>query len=154
MVPGLGVRHQTAAPEDLPELADLTHHVGRRERDIELEPARLDPLDEILATDLVGAGAECFLRLLALGEHRDPDDLAGAMRQDDRPTDHLVGVARIDPEPEMGLDGRVEGDGTGLAGELDRRDRRVDLVAVDELRRLEIFLAVLRHVVRSSCRPV
>jgi hypothetical protein len=76
------------------------------------------------------------------------------MRQDDGPTDHLVRVTRIDPEPEMRLDRGVEGDGARLAGELDRRDRQVDLGAVDEIRRFEIFLAMLRHIVRSSCRPV
>ena len=102
--PGLGVRHQAAPAEDLAELADQAHRVGRRERDVELEPAGLDLLDQVLAADLVGAGAERLLGLLALGEDRDADDLAGAVREHDRAADHLVGVARIDPEPEVRLD--------------------------------------------------
>ena len=104
IVPGLRVRHQAAPAEDLAEPADHAHRVGRRERDVELEPAGLDLLDQVLAADLVGAGAERLLGLLALGEDGDPDDLARAVRQDDRAADHLVGVARVDAEPEVGLD--------------------------------------------------
>ena len=81
---------------------------GRRDGDVEVEPAALDLLDEVLAADLVGAGAQGLLGLLALGEDGDPDDLAGAVRQDDGAADHLVGVARIDAEAEVGLDGGVE----------------------------------------------
>ena len=105
---GLGVRHQPPAAEDLAEPADHAHRVGRREGDVELEPAGLDLLDEVLGADLVGAGAERLLGLVALGEDRDPDDLARAVREDDRAADHLVGVAGIDAEAEVGLDGRVE----------------------------------------------
>ena len=79
---------------------------GRRERDVELEPAGLDLLDQVLAADLVGAGAQRLLGLLALGEDGDPDDLARAVRQHDGAADHLVGVARVDAEAEVGLDGR------------------------------------------------
>ena len=86
----------------------MAHHVGRREGDVELEPAGFDPLDEVVATDLVGTGAQRFLGLLALGEDRDPDGLARAVRQDDRAADHLVGVARVDAEAEVGLDRGVE----------------------------------------------
>ena len=107
----LGVRHEAAPAEDLAQLADHAHRVRRRERDVELQPAGLDLLDEVLATDLVGAGAQRLLGLLALGEDGDPDDLAGAVREDDRAANHLVGVARVDAEAQVGLDGRVEGDG-------------------------------------------
>ena len=102
----LRVRHQAAAAEDPAEAADHAHHVGRRERDVELEPAGLDLLDQVLGADLVGAGAQRLLGLLALGEHGDADDLAGAVREDDGAADHLVGVAGIDAEPEVRLDRR------------------------------------------------
>ena len=111
---GLGVRHQAAAAEDLAEPADQAHRVGRRERDVELEPAGLDLLDQVLATDLVGTGAQRLLGLLALGEDGDADDLARAVRQDDRAADHLVGVAGVDAEAEVRLDRRVEVDGRRL----------------------------------------
>jgi hypothetical protein len=92
--PGLRVGHESAATKDPSEPTDEAHAVGRREGDVELEPAGLDLLDEVLAADLVGAGAQRLLGLVALGEDGHPDDLAGAVRQDDRPADHLVGVAR------------------------------------------------------------
>ena len=101
------------------------------------------------AADLIGAGPEGLLGLVALGEDDDPDDLAGAVRQDDRAADHLVGVAGIDAEAEMSLDRRVEGDEVRLLGQRRRLGRRVDPVAVDELHRLEILLAVC-HVVFLS----
>ena len=117
---GLRVRHQAAAAEDLAEPADQAHRVRRRERDVELEPAGLDLLHEVLAADLVGAGAQRLLGLVALGEDGDADDLAGAVREDDRAADHLVGVAGVDAEPEVGLDRGVERDGRGVLGELGR----------------------------------
>ena len=97
---GLGVRHQAAAAEDPAEAPDHAHDVGRGERHVELEPAGLDLLDQVLGADLVGAGAQRLLGLLALGEHGDPDDLARAVREDDRAADHLVGVAGVDAEAE------------------------------------------------------
>ena len=152
----LRVRHEAAAAEDLAEPADHAHHVGRREGDVELEPAGLDLLDQVLGADLVGAGAERFLGLVALGEDSDPDDLAGAVRQDDRAADHLVGVARVDAEAEVRLDRRVELDGARLLGELDGLGGRVDALAVDELRGVLVFLAVSAMCVSflsaGSCR--
>ena len=121
---GLGVRHQPAPAEDLAELADHAHRVGRRQGDVELEPAGLDLLDQVLAADLVGPGAERLLGLLALGEDRHPHDLAGAVREDHRAAHHLVGVARIDAEPKVDLDRGIERDRRGLLGELDRLERR------------------------------
>ena len=75
IVPGLGVGHEAAAAEDAAQLADHAHHVGRREGHVEVEPAGLDALDEVLAADLVRAGAQRLLGLLALGEDDDPHRL-------------------------------------------------------------------------------
>src|SRR6185369_15376709 len=143
--PGLRVRHQAATAEDLAQLADEAHRVGCRDRDVELEPARLDLLDQVLAADLVGTGAQCLLGLFALGEDRDPDLLAGPVREDDRAADHLVGVARVDPELEMDLHRGVEGDERGRLGELDSLERLVDLLAIDERGCLAVLLSVLSH---------
>jgi len=147
--PGLRVRHQATPAEDLAELADQTHRIGRRDGDVELEPACLDLLDQVLAADLVGPGAQRLLGLLALGKDRDPDLLAGPVRKDDGATDHLVGMARVDPELEMDLHRRVEGDEGGLLRELDRLERLVDLLAIDERRCLAVLLSVFGHVVSS-----
>src|SRR5260221_11797970 len=53
---GLRVRHETARTEHAAETADLSHHVGRRDGDVEVEPAALDLLREILRADRVGPG--------------------------------------------------------------------------------------------------
>ena len=108
IVPAFGFGIRPRRPRILPRPTDQAHRVGRRERDVELEPAGLDLLDQVLAADLVGAGAERLAGLLALGEDGDADRLAGAVREDDRAADHLVGVARVDAEAEVRLDGRVE----------------------------------------------
>jgi hypothetical protein len=81
---------------------------GVGEGDVEVEPATLDALDQVLAADLVGAGAQRLLRLLGLGEDDDPHALAGAVGQDDRAAHHLVGVARVDAQADVGLGGGVE----------------------------------------------
>ena len=53
---------------------------------------------QVLGADDFGAGLLGFLGLVALGEHRDADVLAGALGQVDDAADHLVGVARIDAQ--------------------------------------------------------
>ncbi len=106
IVPDLGFGIRPRRPRIRPSRPTWPIDVGRRERDVELEPAGLDLLDEVLGADLVGAGAQRLLGLLALGEHGDADDLAGAVRQDDGAADHLVGVAGVDAEAEVGLDRR------------------------------------------------
>src|SRR5438309_9973809 len=40
--PGTWVRHQATRPQDLAQPADLAHPGGRRQRDVEVEPALLD----------------------------------------------------------------------------------------------------------------
>ena len=65
-------------------------------------------LGHVVAADLVGTGAQGLLGLLALGEGKDADVLARAMWQDNRAADHLVGVARVDAQADVGLRGRVE----------------------------------------------
>ena len=128
-----------------PRLADHAHHVRGGQGDVEVRPAGLDLLDQVLGADLVGAGAQRLLGLLALGEDHDADLLAGAVGQNDGAADHLVGVARVDAQAEMRLDAGVERHVAGLAGKLGGLGRRVELGAVDELRRLLVLLAVVCH---------
>ena len=75
IVPDLGLGMRPRRPRMRPSLPDHAHHVRRRDRDVELEPAGLDALGEVVAADLVGAGRERFLGLVALGEHDDADVL-------------------------------------------------------------------------------
>ena len=154
MVPDLGLGIRPRRPRMRPELADHAHHVGRRERDVELEPAGLDALDQVLATDLVGAGLERLLGLVALGEHerrgrscpcraagrpcRAPSGRRGAGRRRGgcapRPTGRSLTL-------EVSLSRSIAASGL------------VDLVAIDELGELLVLLAVLAASVGSSVRP-
>src|SRR5687768_2783377 len=52
---GARVWHQAARSEDAAEPADEAHHVRRRDGDVEVEPAALDPLDEVIAASIVSA---------------------------------------------------------------------------------------------------
>ena len=103
IVPDFGLWHQAAPAEDAPEATDGAHHVRRREGDVEVEPAGLDSLGQVLAADFVRSGAERLLRLFALGEHDGANALARAVGQDDRATDHLVGMARVHAKADVSL---------------------------------------------------
>ena len=136
---GLGVRHQAAGTERPAQLADYLHHVRSGDADIEIEPAALDLLGQILAADHIGAGVAGFLVLVALGEDTDAHLLAGAVRQHGRAADHLVGLARIDAQTEMHLDGLVELGRRQTLEQLHRFQRRIKFLALDLPRGLHSF---------------
>ena len=115
IVPDFGFGIRPLRPRILPSRPTMPIVSGVASATSNSSPAGLDLLDQVLGADLVGAVAERLLGLLALGEDDHPDDLARAVRQDDGAADHLVGVARVDAQPEMGLDRRVEGDRARLA---------------------------------------
>ena len=93
---GARVGHQAARAEHAAEAADLAHQVALRERDVELGPAALDLLDQVVAADDVGAGLVRVARAFALGEDEHADGLAQAVRQQRGAAQLLVGVARIE----------------------------------------------------------
>ena len=64
---------------------------------VEVESAALDLLDQLVTADDVGIGGSGLVRLGADGEDEDPGGLAGAVREVDGATDHLVGLAGVDP---------------------------------------------------------
>ena len=105
---GLGVGHQATRAERAAELTDERHHVGRRDRHVEVHLALLDLRREVVGADDVGTGGTGFLGRLAGGEHGDSDILAGTGRQGDGATDHLVGLAWVDAETEGDVDVLVE----------------------------------------------
>ena len=78
-----------------------------------------------------------------MGEHRDPNVLAGAGGQGHRAADHLVGLAGIDAEPHRQLDGLVELGGGQALHQVDGL-RGEQLVAVEPLRRVGVLLS-FRH---------
>src|SRR5207247_1542104 len=82
--------------------------VGRGDGGVELHPAALYPLDEVLCPHDVGPPLARLALLVALREDRDAYRLADAVRQHHRAAHHLVGVLGIDTEPERQVDGLVE----------------------------------------------
>ncbi len=111
----LGAGHQTAPPQDLTELTDLAHHIGGGDGDVEIHPAALDLLDQVIVTCVVSARLAGDTLTLALGEDQDADLLTSAMWQHRRAAHNLVGVARVNPQPHMHFDGAVE---LGVGGTL------------------------------------
>ena len=99
------------------------------ERDVEVGPAALDALDQVVAADEVGAGLLRVAGAFALGEDEHAYGLAEAVGQQRRAADLLVGVARVEAGAHVQLDGLVELGGRGLLGQVDRLLRRVGLVS-------------------------
>ena len=100
---------------------------------------------EIGRADDVCAGLLRLLGLLALGEDGDANVLAGAVRKHERAAKLLLGVADVQAEAEVHLDGLVELRGLELLQHADRLERRVELLAVDRAARLAVLLPVLAH---------
>src|SRR3954447_18933294 len=146
----LRVRHQATRAEDAPEPTDDAHHVGRRDGHVEVGEALLDPLGEVVGADDVRAGLLRLARLVALREDRDPDVAARAVRQRERAAELLVGVADVEAEVEVNLDGLVELRRLHPLEPADGLDRRVELLTVDRCARLGVSLAVLRHYFSPS----
>src|SRR5690606_9285558 len=128
---GLRVRHQTAGSEHLSETTDLAHELRGRHGCVEVGPAAGDLLDQLGATDLVGAGGDGRLSSRAVGEHDDAGSLARAVRKHDGAADHLVRLAGVDGELERDLDGRVELRRAGLLRQSDSLGRSVETVCLD-----------------------
>ncbi len=101
----LRVRHQAARAEDLAELADFAHDVGRGNDHIDVRPPALDLLDILGEPGMVGAGRLRFFILRRLGQHEHAHFLADAVRKRDGAADRLIGLLRIDAEADGDVDG-------------------------------------------------
>jgi len=74
------VWHEASTSEVSTESSDLAHHVWGGDRHVEVDPAALDTLNQIIVADEV---CSCLFRNrhgLAVGEHRNPHRLSNAMR--------------------------------------------------------------------------
>jgi len=106
--PGFRIRHETARTQLLAELADRGHQIRRRDRIIEIHPAALDLLHEIIRADEIRTGLSRFLFLFPLREDNHPYLLACAMRKRRCPAHHLVRTLWIDTQPDRQIDGLIE----------------------------------------------
>src|SRR5919198_4026756 len=147
--PGLRVRHLPARAEDAAEPADDAHLVRRRDGHVEVVEAALDPRREVGRADDVRSGLFGLARLVTLGEDGDAHVAAGAVREHERAAQLLVGVADVQAEPEVDLDGLVEADTVEALQHPDRLDGRVRPLAVDHAAGLAVALAVFHRSVST-----
>src|SRR3954464_7435930 len=146
----LRVRHLALRAEDAAEAADRRHHVGRRDRDVEVGPAILDARRQVLGADDVRAGLLGLAGLVALREDGDLDVLAEPVRQRDRAAQLLVRVADVQAGADVDLDGLVELRALDVLHQADGLVRGVLAVAVHLLARGDVGLSVTGHYATTS----
>src|SRR5215467_881090 len=77
----LWARHQTTRAKFFTEPTDLTHDIGRSDRNVEAEPISLDLFDQIIQTNEICASGLRLRDFLTLGEDQHFHFFAGACRQ-------------------------------------------------------------------------
>src|SRR3989442_6492567 len=100
---GFGTGHETARAKLFTKPTNLTHHIGRCDRNIEAEPIRLNLFDEIIQTNEVCARRLRLRDFLALCEDQHLHFFTGACRQHRYATHHLISMARINTQPHVNL---------------------------------------------------
>ena len=158
---GLGRGHQALGAQDLTEAAHNAHHVRAGDHHVELKPVLLlDLLHQVHIAHVIRAGLPGSVGLVALGEHQDPDGLAGAVGQHDGATDLLVSVTGVHAQLHMQLHRLVELRGGGLADQCHALSGIVQHGLVDLLGTFLIFLAskqcyfLLIVVLRNEILPL
>jgi len=142
----LGVGHETARAEHLAQTSHQLHHVGSRHHGLEIEPTLLDALDDLVAADLVGTSLLRLALLLARGDHEHAPCLAAqAVGKNDRPSHHLVGMLRIDPQAHRDLDRLVELRKGALLDQCQRFLQRVRWLRLDHVTGLGVLLSDSSH---------
>ena len=141
--PTLRIWHQPAWTEFTSQATHLPHHIGSGNGDIEIEEVLLiDSGNQVIGADEIRASFTRGLSRLTLSEHQHANRLTGAMRQRNRRTDRLIGVARIDAEPQMNLDRWVERCKRRFLQQFDRFFRRIEALPVNLFERLEILFTM------------
>src|SRR5699024_12199258 len=102
---GLRVGHEAAGAQHATQTTDLAHQVRCSHGRVEVGPAAGDPLDQLVAADLVGAGLPGGVGLRTGREDDDAGGLAGAVGQVDGATHQLIGLAAIHAQTHGDLDG-------------------------------------------------
>ena len=106
---GLRVRHEAARTEHFAQLSDLAHGFGRRNGHVEIRPAFVALLDQILVPDMLGASRPGGIgRAARLCEHEHFHRLAAAVRQRNRTAHHLIGLLRVNAQSKRQLNRLVE----------------------------------------------
>ena len=102
---GLGVGHQAAGSQNLTEPTDFAHQLGCRDSGVKVGVTTGYFLNELIATDLVGASGRCCLGSCARREDDHASSLAGSVRKANGSADQLVSLALVHTKLESNLDG-------------------------------------------------
>src|SRR5919201_516953 len=145
----LRIGHLSARAEDPAESADDAHLVGCGDRDVEVVEAFVDPRGEITGPDHISARLLRLARLLPLGEDGDTRLATRPVRQHQRAAQLLLGVAHVQAEVEVRLDGLVELRGFRALEQPDCLDGRVEMLAVDLGSCVAVVLAVSHRSVST-----
>src|SRR3954468_16911727 len=149
--PDLGVGHLALRAEDAAELGDDgAHEVGRRDGYVEVGEALVDPVGQILRADEISAGLLGGAGAVAVGEHRDGDVLSQAVGKRQGAAQLLLGMAHVDAEAQVHLNGLVELRGRRLLDERDRLRGGIVAGAVDLLVGAAVALAAGHRYSRPS----
>ena len=105
---GLGVGHQATGTEDATKSTNLGHAAGHGDDDIDVSPTTLNLGDILIKTVVVGTGGFGLFLLVGGAEHEDADGLTRAVRQGHAAANHLVGLAGVNTQTHIDIDGRVE----------------------------------------------
>ena len=100
--------HQSAWPEHFAQRPDEPHHVGGCDAYIEIGPALLDLLGQVVGSHVFGAGRVGILGQIASGKHNHAFRLANAMRQNNRAADDLIRLLRVNSKPKVNLNGLIK----------------------------------------------
>src|SRR5207302_819970 len=146
------IRHQPARTEHLSEATHHAHHVGGGDGHVEVGPAALDALDELLGADDLRSGGLRFAGFVALSEGDDALRTTSPRGQDRRAADLLVGMLGIQAGADVQLDGLVEPGVRGLFDQLQAFVGRVQLEWVDLFGGRAVFLSVFCHFFKSRWR--
>jgi len=142
---GLRVGHEAARTEDSAQATDLAHDLRGRDRHVELEPPALNLGDDVIEAHIVRAGLFRQACAVAFRKNQDAHGLAQPCGQQDGAAHLLIGMARVDAQTEMHLDGAVELRIADLLEECNGLVWRIVLHAVDELGSILVLLTVLCH---------
>jgi hypothetical protein len=139
----LGIRPR--GTEDLAQLTDQLHHVGRCDHGVKIKPAAFDLLDHVFGSDEIGSGLFGLFQLLACSDDEDPLGYAGPVGKGNRSAHLLIGLAGIHSKPDVELDAFVELCSPVRLAELKGFTEAVKLLAVDIGLGCLVTLAFLAH---------
>src|SRR5205823_6694612 len=96
----LRIRHQSARTQNFSELAHFRHRRRSRHSDVKILKTFLHFLNQILEADKLRARPFRIVRRFAFGENKHSHFLPTPVRKGTSSSHHLIGLFRVNSEPE------------------------------------------------------